>query len=153
MTIGYRSAILALPLGFLPSSQVMAQEADVAAIRALQNEQAPAWNRHDAAAYARLFTEDGDVVNVLGWWWRGREEIERKLSNAFAFVFAESRLNIVEVHVRRLETQLRRCARSLDDGWCKVPAGFTATSSRRDPAADTAQGAGRVAHRQLSEHE
>lgn len=103
MTIGYRLAILVLALGFLSSTQATAQEADVAAIRALQDEQAAAWNRHDAAAYARLFTEDGDVVNVLGWWWKGREEIERKLSDAFAFVFAESQLNIIEVHVRLLE--------------------------------------------------
>ena len=103
MRIDYRWAVLLLALGFLCSSQAMAQEADVAAIRALQDEQTSAWNRHDAAAYASLFTEDGDVVNVLGWWWKGREEIERKLSDAFAFVFADSRLHIVEVHVRLLE--------------------------------------------------
>jgi uncharacterized protein (TIGR02246 family) len=60
---------------------------DEAAIHAVQDRQADAWNRHDAAAYARLFAEDGDVVNVLGWWWRGRAQIESKLMNAFAFVF------------------------------------------------------------------
>lgn len=79
-----------------------AQPADVNAIRALQEQQAAAWNRHDAAAYASLFTEDGDVVNVLGWWWKGRVEIESKLSDAFAFVFSESQLSISEVDVRFL---------------------------------------------------
>jgi uncharacterized protein (TIGR02246 family) len=75
---------------------------DEAAIHALQDKQADAWNRHDAAAYARLFTEDGDVVNVLGWWWRGRAQIESKLENAFAFVFHESHLTITETSVRFL---------------------------------------------------
>jgi uncharacterized protein (TIGR02246 family) len=75
---------------------------DEAAIRDVQREQADAWNRHDAAAYARLFTEDGDVVNVLGWWWRGRAQIESKLEGAFAFVFHESRLTITETSVRFL---------------------------------------------------
>jgi uncharacterized protein (TIGR02246 family) len=78
------------------------QRVDEAAIRAVQDAQAAAWNRHDAAAYADLFTEDGDVVNVLGWWWRGRAQIESKLTSAFAFVFHESRLTIAETSVRFL---------------------------------------------------
>jgi uncharacterized protein (TIGR02246 family) len=79
-----------------------AQVDDEAAIYAVQDRQADAWNRHDAAAYARLFSEDGDVVNVLGWWWRGRAQIESKLTNAFAFVFHDSRLTITETSVRFL---------------------------------------------------
>ena len=79
-----------------------AQVDDEAAIHAVQDRQADAWNRHDAAAYARLFSEDGDVVNVLGWWWRGRAQIESKLTNAFAFVFHDSRLTITETSMRFL---------------------------------------------------
>ena len=45
---------------------------DDADIRRVQVQQEIAWNHHDAAAYANLFTEDGDCVNVLGWWWKGR---------------------------------------------------------------------------------
>jgi len=80
-----------------------AQEADVAAIRDLQARQADAWNRHDAAAYAALFAPDGDVVNVLGWWWKGRAEIQRKLTDAFAWVFRDSRLSITNIDVRFLD--------------------------------------------------
>jgi uncharacterized protein (TIGR02246 family) len=75
---------------------------DDARIRQLQTAQADAWNRHDAAAYAALFTEDGDCVNVLGWWWKGRAEIEKQLTAAFAFVFHESQLTITETSVRLL---------------------------------------------------
>jgi uncharacterized protein (TIGR02246 family) len=73
---------------------------DEAQIRELQARQAAAWNNHDAAAYANLFTEDGDVVNVVGWWWKGQREIESKLSAAFAFAFRQSTLTITDVQVK-----------------------------------------------------
>ena len=78
------------------------QREDEAAIRALQARQADAWNRHDARAYASLFTDNGDVVNVVGWWWKGRAEIEAKLEAAFRFVFHESTLTVTDVSVRFL---------------------------------------------------
>jgi uncharacterized protein (TIGR02246 family) len=84
----------------------MAQGPGDAEIRQVQVRQAEAWNRHDAAAYARLFSEDGDVVNVVGWWWQGRPEIERKLTAAFAYVFRESNLTIAEVQVRFLTPEI-----------------------------------------------
>lgn len=75
---------------------------DESEIRQLQARQQDAWNRHDAKAYAALFTDDGDVVNVAGWRWKGRGEIERQLAAAYAVVFRESRLTIVDVDVRFL---------------------------------------------------
>jgi uncharacterized protein (TIGR02246 family) len=75
---------------------------DEAAIRQVQAMQADAWNRHDAATYAALFTEDGDCVNVVGWWWKGRAQIQSKLAAAFAFVFRESQLTITDTAVRFL---------------------------------------------------
>jgi len=76
---------------------------DESAIRALEVQQQEAWNHHDAKAYAALFTEDGDCVNVVGWWWKGRAEIEKKLTDAYVYVFSESALKIGEVTVRFLE--------------------------------------------------
>ena len=94
-------SLLLLSAGFCRAS--VAQDPDVDAIREVQQRQQDAWNRHDAGAYAELFTADGDVVNVLGWWWQGRAEIESKLTQAFAFVFRDSELTITEVHVQVLE--------------------------------------------------
>src|ERR1700686_3772766 len=65
-------------------------EAETKAIRELEKKQQDAWNRHDARGYANLFSEDGDCVNVVGWWWKGRAEIEKKLTDAYLFVFRES---------------------------------------------------------------
>jgi uncharacterized protein (TIGR02246 family) len=83
-----------------PASAIAQSEADRAEIRRVAMRQAETWNRHDAKAYMALFTEDCDVVNVLGWHWKGREEAEQKLSQAFRFVFRDSRLTITDVDTR-----------------------------------------------------
>src|ERR1700731_2997378 len=76
---------------------------DEAAIRALELQQQEAWNRHDAKAYAALFTEEGDCVNVVGWLWKGRAEIEKKLTDAYVYVFQQSVFTLGEVTVRFLQ--------------------------------------------------
>jgi uncharacterized protein (TIGR02246 family) len=93
-----------LPLAFiaLSGTAAAATSDDESAILQVQVAQADAWNRHDAKAYAALFTEEGDCVNVVGWWWKGRTQIESKLTAAFAFVFHESQLAISETEVRFL---------------------------------------------------
>src|SRR5258705_4139629 len=94
LTVGFAAPLYAAPN---VSARVSAAQ-DEAQIRELQ--QVAAWNRHNAVAYANLFTEDGDVVNVVGWWWKGRREIESKLTAAFAFAFKQSTLTITEVQAR-----------------------------------------------------
>jgi uncharacterized protein (TIGR02246 family) len=91
---------------FAPRSHGAAQDRDESEIRAVQARQAEAWNRHDAAAYADLFEADGEAVNVVGWWWKGRAEIEGKLTAAFAYVFRESTLTVTEVDVRFLTPEI-----------------------------------------------
>jgi uncharacterized protein (TIGR02246 family) len=41
-------------------------------------------------------------VNVVGWWWKGRAEIEKKLTDAYVYVFKESTLAIANVDIRFL---------------------------------------------------
>jgi uncharacterized protein (TIGR02246 family) len=75
---------------------------DETAIRTLEARQPEAWNKHDAKAYANLFTENGDCVNIVGWWWKGRAEIEKKLTDAYVYVFKESALTVTNVDIRFL---------------------------------------------------
>ena len=106
--IKFSRVVCAMVLMFSSAQLLLSadQKNDEAAIRQVQVEQANAWNQHDAAAYAKLFSEDGEVINVVGWWWKGRAEIEKKLTAAYAFVFKESTLTITEVEVRFLSADI-----------------------------------------------
>jgi uncharacterized protein (TIGR02246 family) len=120
VTFGFMLAML-LVIG------AFASEADDASIREVQTRQAAAWNAHNALAYASLFAEDGDVVNVLGWWWRGRTEIQSKLADAFAWVFRDSKLTIIDVQTRFMDrsTAIAHVRWTLDGA--KVPPGAPAS--------------------------
>ena len=82
------------------------QSQDEAAICEVETGLAEAWNRHDAKAYAGFFTEDGDCVNVVGWWWKGRPQIESKVAEAHVFMFRESTLTDDEIRVRFLTPRI-----------------------------------------------
>jgi len=99
----FRNAIVIAPIVFLTTAAFAAgQSQDESAIRDLETRQQEAWNHHDAKAYASLFAENGDCVNVVGWWWKGRAEIEKKLTDAYVYVFRESALTITGVDIRFL---------------------------------------------------
>ena len=72
---------------------------DEAAVRAVEVRQAQTWNAHDIHAYGALFTNDADVINVLGWWWKSRAELEAKLGAAHQGPFRLSVLSIGDVTV------------------------------------------------------
>src|SRR5207253_5348076 len=46
-------------------------------------EYAVAWNRHDMAAFGRLFTESCDYVNIAGVHWKGVQEIVQRQAELF----------------------------------------------------------------------
>lgn len=51
-----------------------------------------AWNRHDMNALAGLFADDADFVNVVGMWWKNREEIFQAHQFSHGNMFKDSRL-------------------------------------------------------------
>ncbi len=51
------------------------------------------WNSHDMAQFARLFAHDADFVNVVGMWWKNREEIEKAHAYSHSTFFKNSRLS------------------------------------------------------------
>ncbi len=61
------------------------------------------WNRHDMEAFAELFTEDADFVNVVGLWWKGRSEIKQAHETSHANMFKNSKLSISETSIRFLK--------------------------------------------------
>lgn len=63
---------------------------------------AHAWNKGDAGGIASLFTSDADFVNVVGLWWRSREEIKRAHAYGFKRIFGGARLDLERVEVKHL---------------------------------------------------
>jgi uncharacterized protein (TIGR02246 family) len=92
----------AIVLLLMPLAAVALDAGEKETIHTAVVRQADAWNAHDARAYAALFSEDCDVVNVVGWWWRGRAELEAKLATAFTQAFRDSRLVFADVTIREL---------------------------------------------------
>ena len=126
MDVNRRLVACVTVLAMLCAVEAVASQAEDAAIRDVQARQAAAWNAHDAVAYANLFSEEGDVVNVLGWWWQGRSAIQSKLAEAFVWVFRDSRLAITEVHTRFIDpsTAIAHVRWTMDGA--KVPPGAPA---------------------------
>lgn len=58
------------------------------------------WNRHDIDAFAELFSEDAEFVNVVGLWWKGRAEIKAAHEFTHKTLFKNSRLTIAEIFTR-----------------------------------------------------
>lgn len=76
--------------------------ADDAAIRALVGGIAHAWNAHDMQAYARLFAQDADWVNIRGNRWRGADAIRDEHVAVHERFYRRSQVSFSEVTVRML---------------------------------------------------
>ena len=99
-----RTLVLALCLGGLAPGLLHAAAADdEAAVRSVLRGFEEAWNRHDMDAFARLFTEDADFVNVRGARWIGRPAIKEAHQASHGTVFKASRLSVPETSVRFLK--------------------------------------------------
>ncbi len=61
---------------------------------------AEAWNRHDMDAFGALFAPDAEFVNVVGIWWKGREQIREAHAFTHATMFRDSRLDLLDTQVR-----------------------------------------------------
>jgi len=69
---------------------------------ALVAEVEAAWNSHDMARFAACFATDADFVNVVGAWWRGREEIEEKHAASHADMFKNSTMQVQLASVKEV---------------------------------------------------
>jgi uncharacterized protein (TIGR02246 family) len=85
-----------------PSQLSTSRQADEAAVRRLTAAMAAAWNGHDAAAYAGLFTEDADYIAFDGTHLRGRQANTEHHRHLFETVLRGSRLVFERVAVRFL---------------------------------------------------
>lgn len=113
MFLGRSATILAVSVSALLAVSVRATEqpkvvdkspqggADAAAeVRQVVYAFAECWNRHDMNTFAELFAPDAEFVNVVGLWWKGKDEIKKAHERTHATLFKNSRLAIKDVSVR-----------------------------------------------------
>jgi uncharacterized protein (TIGR02246 family) len=65
-----------------------------------------AFNAHDAAAFARFYTADAELVTVRGERMRGAAEIEKGLARIFATRAAAAKLRTLDVTVRFIRSDV-----------------------------------------------
>ncbi|WP_430389913.1 SgcJ/EcaC family oxidoreductase [Dyella sp. 20L07] len=75
---------------------------DAAAARATVSDIERAWNQHDMDAFANLFAEDADFVNIEGTRWRGRAAIKEAHAFVHSTIFKNSHLTVDDTTVRQL---------------------------------------------------
>lgn len=78
------------------------EDRNAASIRAMTDQFVENWNKHDTAALAALWTEDGDHMEPDGRTVTGPKEIKRLFDIEHGSVFKNSELNLVVEKVRSL---------------------------------------------------
>lgn len=77
-----------------------ADTSDETAIRTLVMGFPEAWNHHDMKALGDLFTEDADLINVVGMHWRGRANIVKALTAFHRVMFAKEQVHFGNMPIR-----------------------------------------------------
>ncbi|WP_157971443.1 SgcJ/EcaC family oxidoreductase [Dyella sp. C9] len=94
--------LAALALLFMPVIHADSNSRDADAARSTITAMERAWNEHDMDAFAKLFAEDADFVNVEGTRWRGRPAIKEATTFVHSTIFKKSRLTVDDTTVRQL---------------------------------------------------
>ncbi|MFN2385260.1 MAG: SgcJ/EcaC family oxidoreductase [Thermoanaerobaculia bacterium] len=81
---------------------VLAADGDEAAIRKVHADFTAAWNRHDPAALAAIWSADGDLVNPEGRWAKGNAEVQKNFADEQAGIFKSSTFTNTVTGVRFL---------------------------------------------------
>ena len=82
--------LCALVFCALTAPPVFAADGDEAAIRKIHADFTAAWNRHDPAALAAIWSTDGDLVNPEGRRAKGRAEVQKNFADEQAGIFKSS---------------------------------------------------------------
>ena len=72
------------------------------AVNAVIDAHERSWNTHDVEAYLNLYTDDGEMVNVIGMHRRGKQELREEFTSLHATIMKGSRIRMLERFVRLL---------------------------------------------------
>lgn len=104
-------------------------EGDATQIHAALKGMDEAWNRHDMTAFVSYAAEDVEWVNIVGMWWKGKEQVYNALNAFHGTMFKER-----QVHEPQ-STQLRMIAPGcVVATFIQTIDGFTSPSGQVMPA-------------------
>jgi uncharacterized protein (TIGR02246 family) len=102
MAFDYR-LLLVVPVALLlasaatsPAEQASNEPGIRVAVMAFQE----AWNHHDMKAMGDVFTEDADLINVVGTRWQGRADIVKALGVFHREMFKDEQIHLGEITIR-----------------------------------------------------
>ncbi|MBC8646282.1 MAG: SgcJ/EcaC family oxidoreductase [Thermoanaerobaculia bacterium] len=98
----FRMLPFALVLCTLIVPAALAADGDEAAIRKVHADFTAAWNRHDPAALAAIWSDNGDLVNPEGRWAKGKAEVQKNFAGEQGGIFKSSTFTNIVTGVRFL---------------------------------------------------
>ena len=101
---------------------------DATAIRAILDRQIVSWNQHDMKAYVADMTPDAEWINIVGMWWRGRDDVYKAHEKYHETIFKTRSLQPWKQVSLRAITPEVVIATAIGDG-----EGFTGTDGRIFP--------------------
>jgi uncharacterized protein (TIGR02246 family) len=97
--------LIVLAVGSIASLAVAASEkgGSEAQVRARSQEFVASWNRHDPKAMAGVWASDGDLINPFGRMAKGRNEVEKLLTEEQSGVMKGTTFTVMDMTVRMLK--------------------------------------------------
>ena len=89
---------------------------DESAVRALVNEFANTWNRHDMKAMHELDTEDVEWINIVGHYWRGKVTVYKGHVAIHKGMAATTSLSVESATIRSIAPTVAVAVATLDFG-------------------------------------
>ena len=82
-----------------------------------------AWNHHDMKAFAELFTDDADWINIVGMHWRGKKALVRAHEVFHSTIFQNTDMTPTDVGMRSVTSEVAVAVVTLKAGDFTSPDG------------------------------
>jgi len=121
---------------------------DESAVRALVNEFANTWNRHDMKAMHELDTEDVEWINVTGNDWRGKATVYKGHDTIHRTIFAKTRMSVEQTAIRPIAANVAVAVATMTFGPVITPTGqeLAALKTRGSFTMAKREGIWKIAH-------
>ena len=121
---------------------------DESAVRALVDEFANTWNRHDMKAMHELDTDDVEWINVTGNDWRGKATVFKGHDTIHRTIFAKTRMSVEQTAIRPIAANVAVAVATMTFGPVITPTGqeLAALKTRGSFTMAKREGIWKIAH-------